>query len=259
MALGDIVEQAALLPGKIVTNGLLLVAVAGIGLALVLFRVLFMESCPWLAKHASLAAALADGIMDWIWLMFAEIKLIITAIIDAVRVIEGKHVKKFTIKGPPKKLSVHKVREFLLHFPVRCHDFEWGRAQLIQWPLQKMLNEAICPVLRYLWPLRYDVPWIYNVADAVLGWASFDPNPIGPDGNNCKPDSDDNWVCVAFGVGYIVLEVFLPLLILFVFLWPFVILLLSEAIQVLKKTIKTVYRGWHYISKRIGARVHASL
>ncbi|MGB0548854.1 MAG: hypothetical protein ACPGR8_06930 [Limisphaerales bacterium] len=223
--IGQLTEQAALLPSKLLSYGFLFGTIAGVGLALVLLRISFMEAAPWLARHAHLTTALVNGVIDFIWLMFTQISVCFQVIEDAVRLLEGKKAT-FTVKPPPNQLSSAQVEHFLQTVPVLCNDFVWGNRELIQWPLQRALSPTLCPVLRFLWPLSFSWPGIYSASDSVLGWASVDPTPVAG-GNNCEPDDGNKWICVGFGMGYLILEVLLPALVLFMLLWPFIIILLA--------------------------------
>ena len=94
----------------------------------------------------------------------------------------------------------------------------------MQYPLRHLLSPLVCPVLRYLWPL----PWAYAIAESVLLWFSFDPTPV-TGGGNCESEDETAWICVGFGAGYLILEIFVPFLIFILIAFPVIIALLGES------------------------------
>ena len=85
-----------------------------------------------------------------------------------------------------------------------------------------LIGPSLCPVLRYLYPIKP----AFDAAMWMFGWASADPTPLGYAGeNNCKDSPEDlSWVCAAIGVGYVILEVVFPLIVVLIalesLLWP---------------------------------------
>jgi hypothetical protein len=57
---------------------------------------------------------------------------------------------------------------------------------------------------------------MYSASTTTLGWMSFDSDPMG---NNCVPQDTDPyaWVCVGLGMGYVVIDIVLPMLLFMLF------------------------------------------
>lgn len=214
-----LVAAVANLPAAVAQQVWLLGFIVAVGLTLVCARVLFMEMCPWLARHSHLATTAANLVIEYAWLMFQDVRLVFVSVEDAIHVISAgaSPMKKFTLQPQPKKLSAAQVEHFLNTFPVMCHDFNWDLSHTLMWPARRLLSPITCPALRFLWPLQFSAPWVYTTGDTLLGWSSVDPNPLAGE-NNCHPDDDNMWVCVAFGTGYLVLELVVPAMIIVTFL-----------------------------------------
>lgn len=57
------------------------------------------------------------------------------------------------------------------------------------------------------------MPWLRDLTSATIGWASFDSKPL-PDRSesNCAGDPDEVVFCMVLGVGYVLLEFLVPLM-----------------------------------------------
>ena len=233
MAISDLVEEAILLPPRVVRNGIIIAPFLLAGLALVAMRWLFMEFCPWGARHASLVATFVNVLMDICWAIFEVIKVAIEVIVKIVNTFKHKKSHGIKLDDPPNQVSSHDIEHFLNTIPVVCHDYVWANSELLVFPLKWLLSPTVCPVLRYLWP----VGWAFLGADAVLGWVSVDPTPIAG-GNNCAMPPNEHWICVGFGSGYLILEVFVPLMVLLLIAMPLLIQLVIETFVLIRKSIK---------------------
>ena len=247
MGVAALVTEAVELPGRLLRNGVIIAPFVAAGLALVSLRWLFMEFCPWGARHASLVAAFVNALMDVCWFIFESIKACITIVIDIVNAFRHKKAKAFKIDDPPSQLSSHQIEHFLNTIPVTCHDYTWANSELLIFPLRWLLSPSVCPVLRYLWP----VEWAYTGADAVLGWVSTDPTPIAG-GNNCAMPPDTHWICVGFGSGYLLLEVFVPLMALLLIAMPLIIVIVGELWQLTRKSIKITFEVEGFVMRILG-------
>lgn len=71
------------------------------------------------------------------------------------------------------------------------------------------MGQSLCETLRYLYP----VPWLRDLTSATIGWASFNSEPL-PDRSesNCAGDPDEVVFCMVLGVGYVLLEFLVPLM-----------------------------------------------
>lgn len=120
-------------------------------------------------------------------------------------------------KGPfsfyPKGLlSPKKAKAAINTFATTCISYD-SVDVIFAKMARTLIGPSLCPVLRYIYPVKP----LFDAAMWVLGWASPDPTPLGYAGeNNCKDSPNDfSWVCAAVGVGYVVLEVVFPLMLLF--------------------------------------------
>jgi hypothetical protein len=69
------------------------------------------------------------------------------------------------------------------------------------------LYESVCPLIRHTYPLKNT----YNSLHHLTGYLSYEPTPP-PFGNNCEPpETGIDAACIAFGSGYVVLELLLPI------------------------------------------------
>lgn len=234
-ATGRLLNEAVQLPGRVISQGFIILVFFAIGVTLILLRYIFMEFAPWGAKHSKLVAAFVNVLMDVIWVIFEYIKVAIQILVDIIRLFSHKHAKSIKVDDPPDQVSSAEIEHFLRNIPVKCHDFTWTNAALVQFPLKHLLSPVVCPVLRYLWPL----PWAYSIAESVLLWFSFDPTPV-TGGGNCQADEDSAWICVGFGTGYLILEIFVPFLIFILIAFPIIIALLGEVLFLTDKTFELV-------------------
>ena len=81
-------------------------------------------------------------------------------------------------------------------------------------------SSAVCPSVRFVYPIQ----WLYRIVWPLCDFFSLSYNPVPPyaagprDGSigmgNCEPPVVDapHWECVLLGLGFICLEVLLPLL-----------------------------------------------
>lgn len=236
-AVGKLLAEVAKLPNRILQSATLIWVFTMIGVYLVLARYLLMEFAPFGAKHAKIFADFVNILLDLIWGMFQAIRLVISFFVTILRTLEGKHKKHFSVKGKPAHISAEQLRHFLLTVPVECHDFVWTSKELFLWPLQQLLSPVFCPVLRYLWP----VPWMYDLVYPVLGWASTDPTPV-TGGGNCKQNSNNDWVCVGLGAGFLVLEILVPALIFIMIASPLIAVLIGQALSVMALAGRIAHR-----------------
>lgn len=201
----NLIDALIAIPGKVSTNIVVICIVTGVGLTLITLRYGFMEFCPWGADHSRIVTLYVNLIMEEIWAMFAVIQVAIEVVVDAIKILEGKKAS-LHVKKPPKPLSAHEVEMFLQEIPIKCHEYTELK-YLVLWPLKQLLSPSVCPLLRFVWP----VDWLFSFLDYLLGWLSFDPTPVNG-GNNCAQDGTNEWICIALGSGYLIVEILVPLL-----------------------------------------------
>jgi len=206
-----VVDAALGVPKAVISNIFMLWFVFTLGATLVVMRWGTLEMCPYGARHSKAFTNVINGFLDVVWVIFTAIRGVIEIIIDAVRIIEGKHPNHISLKGKPAHITNAQMEHFFRTTPSACHEYT-TLAKVLVLPLRHYASAIVCPILRYLWP----VPWMYTAAHGILGWLSFDPTPIaGAPPRNCEvPANDVDFLCVGLGSGYIVLEIVFPALIL---------------------------------------------
>lgn len=154
--------------------------------------------------------------------MMTEINVVIDMINDLDTLFTGHKLTNFQfhlLKFP--KIPLITYSEFsnaLKTIPPTCKNFD-SMYKIISFFMRYGLHEYTCPLVRVLWPL----PSFYSMADAILGWTfygSANPFPYGAD-SNCNGDGKVTLydsICAGLGIGYVFLEFFLPIIILFIFL-----------------------------------------
>lgn len=226
---GGIAEASLGVPRALLANIFMLGCFLFIGLFLVFARWALLEFCPYGARHSQ---AFTNGInlfLTIVWGIFDMIKVAVGVIVDAVRLLEGMSPSPISLAGQPAQVTNAEMDEFFRTTPARCHDYN-GLSTVLLLPTRHWMSPAVCPLIRYTWP----VPWLYDITHGVLGWLSFDPTPIsGAPPRNCEiPAGDVDFLCVGLGIGYVIVEVIFPLLILILVAGPLVEALVMAALTV---------------------------
>lgn len=248
MGVGRIVDEAIKLPGSLLRNSLIIGPFLLVGFALIALRYIFMEFCPWGARHAKLTTNFINFTLDIIWIIFEAAKVCIDVVIEIINAIPGvKGGKPLPLKGQPAHVSAEDVREFLHRIPIQCHDYTWTNAELLLFPIRKLMNPLVCPVIRFFYP----IDWAYAGMEAVMGWMSEDPTPIAG-GGNCNPGPDVYWICVGFGSGYLVLELFMPLLVFFLIAAPLLFALIGEAFTLVRLSLRISIDVEKFVARILG-------
>jgi hypothetical protein len=97
---------------------------------------------------------------------------VIEDVVDAVAAIFGANLSppRFV---PIKFVNVDTLRRMLVEAPVTCARYD-SVFDIIAGSFRLAVGKPLCETLRYLYP----VPWLYDLASGVLGWASLDPAPL---------------------------------------------------------------------------------
>lgn len=203
-----------------------------IGVATLISRYVFLAMIPFILKHTDIfldilnaSIAFADIFFDICILIIDGIIGVATGITDIInalsRLFSGhKVINNLAVNFPKfikiKTVSRHSFKEFLIRIETNCPAYN-SAEEIFYYIARNVIGPAFCPPVRYLYPSK---PF-YNAADKLLGWSyagSADPTPGVPD-TNCIDASDEtaDYVCVGLGVGYIILEIFLPMILGIVF------------------------------------------
>ena len=259
MGVGRLVGVAVELPGKLVSNGIIIGAFALAAAALILVRYAFMLFAPWGARHSNLIAAFVNLVMDVAWGIFEVIKVVVQVVINIIRAVLHKGSSGISVDDPPGPVSSTEVELFLNNIPVQCHAYTWSNYEMLRFPLRHLLSPTICPMLRYLWPTQGSAVPIYEWANAAVGWVSYDPVPMPGEGN-CKAADDTQWLCVGLGTGYLLMEILIPAMIFVLIGLPIIIALVQEAYELLVDGVKLALAAESFLMRivsRLGRMVES--
>lgn len=106
--------------------------------------------------------------------------------------------------------------------PARCEQYD-NALVVTRKSARGWFNSRVCPTIRATWP----VPWLWDLSNAALGWMSYDATPSSAwvaDGSpgNCEVPDQTDWFCAGLGVGFVLLEIITPLILLYL-LFPLVL------------------------------------
>ena len=219
---GDVAGKLFRIPIVLIQNAALIGIVALVGFAGIAFRDLLIVSCPFIAEHAVAFAAAFD-------LIIAPLYVACEVLVDIVRVliaikdkIQGRPPPHF----PPLKfvaVSAETVRRFFSNLPARCVDYV-NVGYCLSKATKAQTNKILCPLVR----ITYPVPWMWDTTNALFGWGIANAVPQGTyiedgvDGNCDLADQPTDWLCVGLSVGYVVVDILLPVLLVTV-LWPYTV------------------------------------
>lgn len=191
-----------------------------VGVILILARKLFLFLIPELIKMSSVVAATATALWATLVVVLDAVKAAIFVITDVVvsidRFFHG-HMKRPHVPDflTPRVISAKEVRRELTLISETCQDYA-GIGPIWNHIARDLFSPFVCPFLRATYPLGPTT--VYASANKTLGWLSYNSEPY-PGANCPAPAESPEWVCVGIGVGYILLELFLPLLIGGIFLY----------------------------------------
>ena len=229
------------------------------GGALVAFRWLFLLACPVLHELTVpiviIINALLVGFMIIVDAAIAAIDIIIEAvngIVDIVNSLDklftGHKATNFQlhlVKFPKTPLITYtEFSNAIKTIPPTCKNFD-SVFKIISFFMRYGLHEYTCPLVRVLWPL----PSFYQAAEGLLSWTyygSANPYPYGSE-SNCNADGQVtiyDSICAGLGVGYVFLEFFLPVIILFI-----VLSIIGKGVgRLLSATFYTIYISLEFVA-----------
>ena len=189
-------------------NGLTMLVILGVvGVSLVMGRFLVIEYAPWVGAHSKTLSDLLDVELDLIEATIDIVSLVIQVVVGVVDVLSG-HTPHLHIPTWHKNVIDPSALVSLTHeLSYRCAAYD-DFSQVVLKTTQTFGSPLVCPILRHTYPST----GLFATLTAMFGWLSFDPTP-SPFGGNCIAPYGDrtDMACVAFGSGYIVLELILPL------------------------------------------------
>lgn len=187
---------------------------AGIGVLLVLGREFFLEMCPILADNSVAVAVFIDAITFRLAFLWRKMALALEAV--SLLTGHGDVVSQWIEAVDPSAL-----KEFFTNAPIYCMPYD-NVSTIMKGTFRSFAGTAVCPVLRYVYPQDF----LFTLSNGLFGWMSYDPDPTG---NNCEENDEMLAGCLALGAGYIVVEVFVPMI------------LLALLLPLLKSVIKTLF------------------
>jgi hypothetical protein len=199
---------------------------AWIGVFAIFARRLFIWSIPTLLKLTGPLVFTINIIIDWLTLVLDEVVLVVRAIEGVVNAIAklfpGHHSVFNSIPNYPSVFQITdaEFRATLKAIPPTCVRFQ--SASSISFFFSKYgLHSTVCPAVRYTYPIE----WVYTIVSGFFKpWAYYGdaaPFPNTP-GQNCESDgavTNTDFLCAGIGVGYIILDLALPILIIAIFLF----------------------------------------
>jgi len=220
---GDVAGKFLRIPVILLQNLALIGILMLIGFTLIASRDLLIVSSPFIAKHAVLFTAAINVIITPIVDSIIIIIDIVKTIQEIVRKILHRSTATHFIKPVFMPLHVEQIRRFFTDLPARCTDytnigFTLSRATKAQ------TNKLLCPLVR----ITYPVPWMWKTTNRLFGWGIANAVPQGTfiegatietEGNCVLYHEDADWLCIGLSVGYLVVEILLPILLVAI-LWP---------------------------------------
>jgi hypothetical protein len=223
------------IPSVLLHNLPLIALVVGTGVGLIVLRWVVMISCPEIASHAKTYAFIIDFLFGAVrsFMDLITIKNVVNVVGFAVDTEGGvgsavdlaietatvalpyalgiAHWTNLFSKTTWDMFSTTDVQTFFSRLPGECEAFD-DIEHVFLFPVRAIASPTVCPLIRFTWP----VPWMYSASTTTLGWMSFDSDPMG---NNCVPQDTDPyaWVCVGLGMGYVVIDIVLPMLLFMLF------------------------------------------
>lgn len=183
------------------------------GWVLIGTRIIFLWMVPALCKISgglclvvNTLMVVLDEFIQALVLAFYGVQKLVYAIKGGV----GPRPKHRAYKSPDH-LDDSDIKAFLQDVASNCGAYD-GFQPIWHFVVKSVASPTVCPVIRATYPVQpKNGINLYTVTNATMGWLSFDSEPYP--GGNCETRQEmPDWVCVGLGSGYIVLELFLPVL-----------------------------------------------
>ena len=220
-----LILEFLLFVGSLGVQGYVLLGIGVGGVILLLVRYIFIGMCLGLLKVTTLMVDLVNiigAILNLIMpIVIFAINLFISAFDDITRLIPGAH--SIDISPMPSWTSLNTLTKAeyttaLNAIPTACVHFT-NPVEVMVYFVQMGLHGPVCTSVRYLYP----IPWAFDILTRTLSWmyhGSAVPNEHDPRAN-CAFDASVtvyDTICASFGIGYVMIWVFLPMAALFMYL-----------------------------------------
>ena len=191
-----------------------LVLLSVIAAILVALRIVLILLAPKISSSAKAVTITINVFLDIIVLFIDEIKLTIYGIELIIEVLSlgSYHPKPFKASSLlPPHISSNEVVKFANTAGQVCPKFN-SASTIFGFLAPQALHSTVCPLLRAMKPISVLGP----VTENTLSWAVSGGFEAYPDGDNCmmKEPMYPDATCVIIGVGIILAEVFIPLLLI---------------------------------------------
>lgn len=203
------------------------------GLAFILTRGIFLAIIPFILKHTDIfldilnvTIIFADLFIDLLILILDVSSHVIHDIADVIndasRLLGGHNIAPDipAISMHFVKISTiskHAFKRFLINVETTCPAYD-SADRIFYFISRDMFNEFSCPLVRYTWPVQ----WIYKSMETLLSWSYHgSAAPLVDQSNvNCNHAGygTPDYVCVGLGFGFFIVEVLIPMVIIFVLL-----------------------------------------
>ena len=206
-------------------QGYVLLGIGIGGIILLLVRYIFIGMCMGLLKITTLMVDLVNivvfvlnAIMP---IVIFAINLFISAFDDIARIVIGfKSIDIPTIQPWKTHTTVSKAAytTALNAIPSACVHFT-NPVEVMVYFVQMGMHSKMCASVRYLYP----IPWAFEAMVHMFSWmyrGSAVPNEHDPH-SNCayeSPTTAYDTICASFGIGYVMIWIFLPMAIVFMYL-----------------------------------------
>lgn len=202
------------IPGVFLQSSSILI-VLGVGLLCVAVRDVFISLIPFLLQNINWIDTVLNIWLQLLSFTIDSIEIIVDAIVAAIDFILGKKPPNFS-KLTELQVSTGDLQVFLQRVQRDCPPID-NAGKVIQSVSLASLNGYVCPAMRFAWAIE----WLRPLLDLTIGWLSFPFNPTQLDPSkpgNCECDPQmavcparDTELCAILGLGYVIVEVILPL------------------------------------------------
>lgn len=205
----------------------------GVGMMAKGLRHLFFKHAPDIIDHSRFWAHAVNDVADTFAVMTSVVRDLVSAVIDFVHLVthtqHPTNEPPITLYHKPPPISSAQLRAAVKNATIMCSDVNnvWEAMQDL---VKETVSPALCPVLRAAYPLKTP----NTTVQFLLGWASFDPNPLG---GNCAGSKGAEIICVILDSGYIIMELLAPLIVLALVMKYFI----PHIIRLIKNAITAVF------------------
>lgn len=228
----ETVAGLALFPLVLSMYSYMLMTLVAAGSVLWMFRLAVLASIPFILRHLKTFTTILNDAIRFFDAFLPELNAyekvlghlmhyVVDALDDAAHLLGINNIPFDLLDitahfNNINTISRHSIERFLMDIETTCPAY--NSAGAIFYPvIQSLFHSFSCPLVRYYYP----IPWLYNALEALLGWSYYGSAAplVDVDQANCMHNAMESpdVVCIVLGMGYPILEVLIPMVILFVF------------------------------------------